>query len=266
MAHDQLRISHEYHEGGNDGLVGNIQKLIERFRPSLRALNRMPLYGLFLTLLASTCDSERVDVSQKDPDVTLKALPNGGTEAKKNAMLPEYPVSKQLVVIINGDPGDSKDKRHVKNVPAAISALQPRGFHEFYVAADQTIDPKGIQLKQLPGSKQGVDDLFEALKAQGVLKKDALAFFYVTGHGMMKDKEACIARENARLGTGKNMGATKGGGNDSGPAQGSSTGSTSGAGTSGAMGSTGATTGGNSGANAGGNAGGASGATGSGNK
>lgn len=66
------------------------------------------------------------------------------------------------------------------------------------------------------------------------------------------DKEACIARENARLGTGKTMGGTKGGGNDSGPAQGSSSGSTNGGGTSGATGSNSGTTGGNSGGNAGG--------------
>src|SRR4029450_6356944 len=51
------------------------------------------------------------------------------------------------------------------------------------------------------------------------------------------EKEACIARENARLGTGKTMGGTKGGGNDAAAAQGSSTGGTSGGGTTGATGS-----------------------------
>jgi len=86
------------------------------------------------------------------------------------------------------------------------------------------------------------------------------------------DKEACIARENARLGTGKSMGGTKGGGNDAAGAQGSSTGSTSGGGTTGATGSSsganGGTTSGNSGGTAGGAAGnsGASGASGSGNR
>lgn len=47
------------------------------------------------------------------------------------------------------------------------------------------------------------------------------------------EKEACIARENARQGTGKNMGGTKGGGSDSGPAQGSSDAGATGAGATG---------------------------------
>lgn len=86
-------------------------------------------------------------------------------------LLPDYPVSKKVAVIINGD---SFETRHTKNTERTIRVLRGLGFTEFFVSQDARVqDKKGV--KQYPASKRGIDNLFANLKP--VLKKDALVFY-----------------------------------------------------------------------------------------
>ncbi|MDZ4245317.1 MAG: thioredoxin family protein, partial [Candidatus Gracilibacteria bacterium] len=92
-------------------------------------------------------------------------------------MMPEYPVSKKIAVIINGD---NIEDKHIENVKSAIKTLQGIGFDEIFVAHSGNLEEfQGII--QFDGTKSGVDKLFSQLDPS--LQKDALVFLYTTGHG-----------------------------------------------------------------------------------
>ncbi len=108
---------------------------------------------------------------------------------KEKPLLPDYPVSGKLAVIINGD---DEEERHIENVNRAIKALRNKGFHHFFVASSQKLEnPEGIE--QFPGTTQGVNGLFDAIEQKKALQKDALMLFYVTGHGNKVSGKACIS-------------------------------------------------------------------------
>lgn len=93
-------------------------------------------------------------------------------------LLPDYPVSKKIAVIINGD---SYEERHTKNTERTIRVLRRLGFTEFFVSQDASVQNKeGV--KQYPASKRGIDNLFKDLEP--ALKKDALVFIHGTEHGV----------------------------------------------------------------------------------
>lgn len=101
-------------------------------------------------------------------------------------LLPNYPVSKKVAVIVNGD---SREERHTGNTERTIRVLRGLGFKEFFIAQDERVmDSKGV--KQYPGSKKGMDRLFAELK--GALKKDALVFMHGTGHGSRDEGGALV--------------------------------------------------------------------------
>lgn len=71
-------------------------------------------------------------------------------------MMPEYPVSKKIAVIINGD---HIEDRHIGNVKLAISTLQKKGVDEVFVAHSGDLDEfEGIT--QFEGAKDGIAQLF----------------------------------------------------------------------------------------------------------
>lgn len=101
-------------------------------------------------------------------------------------LLPDYPVSKKVAVIINGD---SFENKHTKNTERTIRVLRGLGFTEFFVSQDARVkDKKGV--KQYPASKRGINNLFADLKP--ALKKDALVFIHGTGHGVQEEGGAMV--------------------------------------------------------------------------
>lgn len=164
------------HKEQSDTLAPNSQ--VSRFRHILT----LALSGALLSVTSADCS---VDGAGSGPKTAA-----GISRGNASEWLPEYPVSKKLAFIINGD---SAEERHIKNVERAIDSLEAKDFKEFYVVADQVINKEGIDLHQFSGSMGGLDQAFAALGQKGVLQKDALAFFYVTGHGSEDNQGACIA-------------------------------------------------------------------------
>lgn len=109
-----------------------------------------------------------------------------GLQKKVVELLPDYPVSKKVAVIINGD---SFEGRHTGNTERTIRVLKGLGFTEFFVSQLADVqDKKGV--RQYPASKRGIDRLFTDLKL--TLKKDALVFVHGTGHGMDEEGGAMV--------------------------------------------------------------------------
>lgn len=129
----------------------------------------------------------------EDRDKLLKQI----SEAQKRVveLLPDYPVSKEIAVIVNGD---VKEDRHLDNVKRAIEVLKGRGFDEFYVMGGREEDTRGENVHIYDVSMDGIDRLFTDVG--NVLEKDALVFYYGTGHGGSDGKE----REFVKIG-GKNL-------------------------------------------------------------
>ncbi|MBI4994852.1 thioredoxin family protein [Candidatus Peregrinibacteria bacterium] len=119
------------------------------------------------------------EIEQKQAERIKKLLKEVRALQKRAVeLLPDYPVSKKVAVIINGD---SFEKRHTDNTERTIRVLRGLGFTEFFVSQSANVrDKKGV--KQYPTSKRGIDKLFADLKS--VLKKDALVFVHGTGHGV----------------------------------------------------------------------------------
>lgn len=95
--------------------------------------------------------------------------------------LPEYPVSKKIAVIFNGD---SYEKRHIENTNRAIRVLKAKGFDEILVAQTKAVDPK-LGVRQFGVDNAGLVKMRTYLKR--VLVKDAMVFTYGTGHGSKRE-------------------------------------------------------------------------------
>ncbi len=154
-------------------------------------------------LMGAGCGAANIDVAHPDFDPVTDA--DAGTDAGTDASissdeaidsqksniewLPGYPISKKIAVIINGD---SREKRHKKNVERAINLFQIQEFDEIFVAQDASVkDGEGI--RQYNGTKNGLNKLFEDLKKS--LKKDSLVFVYGTGHGQSEENGAIALDE-----------------------------------------------------------------------
>ena len=103
-------------------------------------------------------------------------------------LLPDYPVSKKIAVIINGDVNED---RHTGNVDRAIKALEKKGFEEIYVIGG--IGKKTAKHHSYDVSLSGIDNLFTDLEKS--LQPDSLVFFYGTGHGTEDSSMAIGKRE-----------------------------------------------------------------------
>jgi len=131
---------------------------------------------------SSDVDNPDASVDDRDAGADSQAeIPKNSTKTdltkESFEWLPDYPVSKKIGVIINGDSGED---RHKKNVEAAINVLQMRGFDEIFVAQDAFVKDKA-SIHQYSGTKSSLDKLFADLKK--VLIKDSIVFVYGTGHG-----------------------------------------------------------------------------------
>lgn len=106
-------------------------------------------------------------------------------------LLPDYPVSKKIAVIINGD---TQEERHTGNVDRAIKALEKKGFEEIYViGGTHEVNDK---YNNYDGSLAGIDTLFSDLEKS--LQKDSLVFFYGTGHGA-EDSSMVIGKDHEKF-------------------------------------------------------------------
>jgi len=103
---------------------------------------------------------------------------------------PEFPVTRRVAVIINGDMDET---RHTGNVDRAITALKAQGFDSFYIVGDATPDASHHVFDH---SLEGIDQMFRALGA--TLQKDNLVFFYGTGHGD-KDSSMVIGEQRYKM-------------------------------------------------------------------
>lgn len=138
--------------------------------------------------------------------------------ARSCELLPGYPVSKKIAVIINGDPNE---ERHVMNTVRAMAVLKEKfGFRDFHIAADhalrvpELLGNPNVNLHQFPETRDMVSRLFtgmsqkdyvrinkqpgttagvDAILSSLPLEKDALVFFYITGHGAEQFSDGCFA-------------------------------------------------------------------------
>lgn len=127
------------------------------------------------------------EIEQKQAERIKRLLKEvRGLQKKAVELLPDYPISKKVAVIINGD---SFEGRHTGNTERTIRVLKGLGFTEFFVSQLADVqDKKGV--KQYSPNKRGIDRLFADLKL--ALKKDALVFVHGTGHGMDEEGGAMV--------------------------------------------------------------------------
>lgn len=122
---------------------------------------------------------ENLSGLEEEQRIVIEELQREVSELQQQVIewLPEYTVSKKILIIINGD---SAEERHRGNTENAIRILRAQGFEEIYVAQDSNVrDDEGV--RQYTGDKKGLDALFADLPQS--LQEDALVFVYGTGHG-----------------------------------------------------------------------------------
>lgn len=108
-------------------------------------------------------------------------------------LLPNYPVTGKIAVIVNGDPNED---RHVGNVHRSIAVLSKMGFTDFYIAHDGNVpEVEGRTVRQYPATKGGVSTLLT--EVGDAVEKDNMVFFYSTGHGQEQPKEALSLKDGS---------------------------------------------------------------------